>query len=90
MNNQEAIIKGVVEWMDGSSEVVRSCIEKGSERAFIKATEIVGIKIAEKVNKFLDENREDIITAIAAQMAANALNQRITPSARADEPVVGG
>jgi O-acetyl-ADP-ribose deacetylase (regulator of RNase III) len=79
MTNQEAIIAGVEKWMDSSKEVVLKCLQTGSERATRAGAEVIALAISARIGQFLEENRAEIITSIAGQLAVATLNMRTPP-----------
>jgi hypothetical protein len=73
LNNQEAVVLGVQKWMDNNSAIVERALIKGAEAATIEIAEAVGSKIANKMDKWLQANHSEIVTALAGQMAIGAL-----------------
>jgi len=71
----EAIQKGVYEWLAHNAKDVKDIIEEATKKSVDaradKATEAVATGFMLVVAKFFDDNRAEIITAIAAAAATS-------------------
>jgi glutamyl-tRNA reductase len=75
MDHSEAIMTGVERWLDANKELVKTAIEVAiyakAEVAVHKMSVSVASAIMGKVAEFFEQNRNEIIGAIAAATAAN-------------------
>ena len=76
MTNQEAIVEGVMRWLDGSRDAVLLSFQRGAEKAALAIGEAVGLQASMKIQKFFDENGTEIVTAYAAQMVVSSMELR--------------
>ena len=73
MNNQEAIIEGVVRWLDKNRDAALKMVEAGAYRAASEIAESVGVQVAARTGRFLEANKNDFVAGMAAQVALSNL-----------------
>lgn len=76
-----AISDGVFRWLDANAKLVHGIIREEVARNMASATDTLAGATALRIGKFLDSNRAELITAIAAAVAASYESRRNPPSA---------
>lgn len=75
----EAIAKGVSQWMDANTHAILEVFSQAASKAANDAIEPIAGAIMVRVGKFLDSNRADFTTAIAAAIALSYANRHPKP-----------
>lgn len=73
MNNQEALILGVQSWLDANKDLIIKSVHEAARKSIDNISEIVGVQIAARCRRFLEENKQDFTSAIALQFAINKI-----------------
>ena len=73
MDNQQAIIAGVHSWLDANKSIVMQTLHKAAEKAILEIAEIVGVQMSARAGRWYDEHTQEIVSAIALQLAFNEI-----------------
>ena len=73
--NQAAIVLGVQKWLESNKDLVEKCLIAGAERGVEQYAIEAGAQTAARVEKWMKENKAELITALAGQMAIGALSE---------------
>lgn len=79
----DAVHSAVMAWLENNRDSVLETFQKSSDAGI----EMVAVGIMSKVGAFLDNNRQDIISAIATAIATSSYNRH--PQQEAPPPVEG-
>jgi hypothetical protein len=90
MTNAEAFAIGVERFLEANKEQVFARIFAGAESASISVAEAVALQISARVAKFLKDNTQDFLTAVAAQAVIGAESKRMERNPVAETPTPEG
>jgi hypothetical protein len=76
MTNDEAIFLGTQKFLESNKEWVGNRIEKGVELATAEIAASIGLQIAARVGKFMENNKADLILAYK-EMSGKALLEQL-------------
>lgn len=74
-SNQAAIVLGVQKWLESNKDLVERCLITGAERGVEQYAIEAGAQTAARVEKWMKENKTELITALAGQIAIGALSE---------------
>jgi hypothetical protein len=77
MTNAEAIAIGTERFLEANKEQVFARIYAGAEAAAMTVAESVGLQISARVAKFLKDNTQDFLAAVAMQAVIGAESKRM-------------
>lgn len=66
MAYDEAIAAGVTNWLSSNEEAVTAALAKGADTA----AQLIALRVAKSVDAWFAENKDELINAIAQQIAA--------------------